>query len=31
MSRKKSKKVVKKVIAAEVWRVPSIFDDDIFT
>jgi hypothetical protein len=30
MSRKKSKKAVKKVVAAEVRRVPSIFDDDIF-
>jgi hypothetical protein len=30
MSRKKSKKAVKKVVAAEVRRVPSIIDDDIF-
>jgi hypothetical protein len=31
MSRKKAKKAVKKIIAAEVRRVPSAFDDDIFT
>jgi hypothetical protein len=30
MSQKKAKKVVKKIIAAEVRRVPSAFDDDIF-
>jgi NAD-dependent SIR2 family protein deacetylase len=30
MSRKKSKKAVKKIVAAEVRRVPSIFDDDVF-
>jgi hypothetical protein len=30
MSRKKAKKAVKKIIAAEVRRVPSAFDDDIF-
>jgi hypothetical protein len=31
LSRKKIKKAVKKVAAAEVRRVPSAFDDDIFT
>jgi hypothetical protein len=30
MSRKKAKKAVKKIVAAEVRRVPSAFDDDIF-
>jgi NAD-dependent SIR2 family protein deacetylase len=30
MSRKKAKKVVKKIIATEVRGVPSAFDDDIF-
>jgi hypothetical protein len=30
MSRKKAKKAVKKIIAAEVRRVPLAFDDDIF-
>jgi hypothetical protein len=30
MSRKKSKKVVKKVVSSEVRRVPSAFDDNIF-
>jgi tRNA uridine 5-carbamoylmethylation protein Kti12 len=30
MSRKKSKKAVKKIVATEVRRVPSVFDDDIF-
>jgi hypothetical protein len=30
MSRKKSKKAVKKIVAAEVRRVPLVFDDDIF-
>jgi hypothetical protein len=30
MSRKKAKKAVKKIIAAEVRQVPSAFDDDIF-
>jgi hypothetical protein len=30
MSQKKAKKVVKKIVAAEVRRVPSAFDDDIF-
>jgi hypothetical protein len=30
MSRKKAKKAVKKVVAAEVRRVPSAFHDDIF-
>jgi hypothetical protein len=31
MSRKKAKKVVKKVVSSEVRRVPSAFDDDLFT
>jgi uncharacterized protein YktA (UPF0223 family) len=31
LSRKKLKKVVKKVAAAEVRQVPSVFDDDFFT
>jgi hypothetical protein len=31
MSRKKAKKVVKKIISTEVRRVPSAFDDDLFT
>jgi hypothetical protein len=31
MSRKKAKKVVKKVVFSEVRRVPSTFDDDLFT
>jgi hypothetical protein len=30
MTRKKAKKAVKKIVAAEVRRVPSAFDDDIF-
>jgi hypothetical protein len=30
MSQKKAKKVVKKIVAAKVRRVPSTFDDDIF-
>jgi hypothetical protein len=30
MSRKKAKKAVKKIVAAEVQRVPSAFDDDLF-
>jgi hypothetical protein len=30
MSQKKAKKAIKKVIAAEIRRVPSAFDDDIF-
>jgi hypothetical protein len=30
MSRKKSKKVVKKVVSSGVWRVPSAFDDNLF-
>jgi hypothetical protein len=30
MSRKKSKKVVKKIVSSEVRRVPSTFDDDLF-
>jgi hypothetical protein len=30
MRQKKSKKAVKKIVAAEVRWVPSIFDDDIF-
>jgi hypothetical protein len=30
MSRKKAKKIVKKVISSEVRRVPSAFDDDLF-
>jgi hypothetical protein len=30
MSRKKSKKSIKKIVVAEVRRVPSIFDDDVF-
>jgi hypothetical protein len=31
MSRKKAKKAVKKIVAAEFRRVPSAFDDDFFT
>jgi hypothetical protein len=31
MSRKKAKKAVKKVVSSEVRRVPSAFDDDLFT
>jgi hypothetical protein len=31
MSRKKTNKAIKKIVAAEVRRVPSAFDDDIFT
>jgi hypothetical protein len=31
MSRKKANKAVKKIVAAEVRRVPSAFDDDFFT
>jgi hypothetical protein len=31
MSRKKSKKAVKKVVSSGVQRVPSAFDDDLFT
>jgi hypothetical protein len=31
MSRKKTKKAVKKIISVEVRRVPSAFDDDLFT
>jgi hypothetical protein len=31
MSRKKDKKAVKKVVSIEVRRVPSAFDDDLFT
>jgi hypothetical protein len=31
MSHKKSKKVVKKVVSSGVRRVPSAFDDDVFT
>jgi hypothetical protein len=30
MSRKKSKKAVKKVVSSEVRRVPSAFDDNLF-
>jgi hypothetical protein len=30
MSRKKSKKAVKKVVSSEVQRVPSAFDDNLF-
>jgi hypothetical protein len=30
MSRKKAKKAIKKIVAAEVRRVPSAFDDDLF-
>jgi hypothetical protein len=30
MSRKKAKKVVKKIVSSEVRRVPSAFDDDLF-
>jgi hypothetical protein len=30
MSQKKAKKAVKKIVTAEVRRVPSAFDDDIF-
>jgi hypothetical protein len=30
MKQKKSKKAVKKIVAAEVRRVPSILDDDVF-
>jgi hypothetical protein len=30
MSRKKSKKAVKKVVSSRVRRVPSAFDDDLF-
>jgi hypothetical protein len=30
MSQKKAKKAVKKIVAAEVQRVPSAFDNDIF-
>jgi hypothetical protein len=30
MSRKKAKKAVKKIVVAEVQRVPSAFDDDFF-
>jgi hypothetical protein len=30
MSRKKAKKAVRKVVATEVRRVPSAFDDDLF-
>jgi hypothetical protein len=29
MKQKKSKKAVKKIVAAEVRRVPSILDDDV--
>jgi hypothetical protein len=31
MSRKKANKAVKKIVASEVRRVPSAFDDDLFT
>jgi hypothetical protein len=31
MSRKKAKKAVEKVVSSEVQRVPSTFDDDLFT
>jgi hypothetical protein len=31
MSWKKAKKAVKKVVSSEVRRVPSAFDDDLFT
>jgi hypothetical protein len=31
MSRKKAKKAVKKIVSTEVRRVPSAFDDDLFT
>jgi hypothetical protein len=31
MSRKKSKKAIKKVVSSGVQRVPSAFDDDLFT
>jgi hypothetical protein len=31
MSRKKAKKVVRKIISTEVRQVPSAFDDDLFT
>jgi hypothetical protein len=31
MSRKKAKKAIKKIVATEVRRVPSAFDDDLFT
>jgi hypothetical protein len=30
MSHKKAKKAVKNIVAAEVRRVPSSFDDDLF-
>jgi hypothetical protein len=30
ISHKKAKKAVKKIVAAEVRRVPSAFDDDLF-
>jgi hypothetical protein len=29
LSQKKTKKAVKKIVVAEVWRVPSAFDDDM--
>jgi hypothetical protein len=31
MSRKKAKKAIKKIVSTEVRRVPSAFDDDLFT
>jgi hypothetical protein len=31
MSRRKAKKAIKKIVATEVRRVPSAFDDDLFT
>jgi hypothetical protein len=31
MSRKKANKAIKKVVSSEVRRVPSAFDDDLFT
>jgi hypothetical protein len=31
MSRKKANKAIKKVVSSEVQRVPSAFDDDLFT
>jgi hypothetical protein len=31
MSRKKTKKSIKKIVVAVVRRVPSAFDDDLFT
>jgi hypothetical protein len=31
MSRRKAKKAIKKIVATEVRRVPSTYDDDLFT